>query len=258
MDSSAPRPFSVPSVLLSSTPLQTYFFRTPAIDSAKHHLSILHHGSTSLGLQSLIVQRSSPASLVANSTTESPGTSHTSRHANPGIIAGIIAGCLISLFLVSGGIYVRIWRPWRRRRLMRTEAQDKGVAPEPFPIQTEGAAPLLLPRKARTSGQRLENPLIPSLPAPPSTKWTRTNSSTINSVVTDSSQPQPTNSSTVNIQSVSHPGGNTSHPSMSNITNSTNVSPEEDLREEDSGYRIAPQGNTQAFGIALPPIYSAY
>lgn len=251
-------PFGSPGMLAPTTPVLSYSFRTPALQNVEHNLTVRHRGAQPLGLQTLVVQRSPPAGLIASTTTKkSPSPTSipipTSTHSNPGRLPGTIVGGVIFLLLITGALYASlIWRAWRKRRCGRMDAQDAVMAPMPFIISTEASTSGQVPSKAQTI-QNHNNPFMRPLQESSSAELSRRNNFTLGVMVSSDSHSPPTAS----MQSFTHPQSVAACLNMLGYTSVTNIGSEDGHREQDSGLRMIPQSDGLSNGPVLPPYYTS-
>lgn len=186
-------PSKFEDAIVPQSPSPSFQFRTPVLEWALHHITVVYHGSNAslpLSLTSLIVQRSrnsdSPSQSTSglsptNSTSQIPSNSSlptVNGHHIPET-AGGIAGGIAFLVIVACGAYIWKRRSRRRRHSNLSPDSSPAVTPQPFPnpTDTEGTVGIRVPRKNRASQDGIGHPATQQLQPPPSTKWTRLTSS---------------------------------------------------------------------------------
>lgn len=164
-------PRSIPPIL--------HLFNVSAMQNTQHSVGVVHHGvnnSTPLTLQLLIIQRTlhvSPSISSIPSATQ-PVFRTELKHPTEASIGGIVTGGLVFLLIIASGYFTCL----RRRKKARESSQQNhsggaNTRLEPYPASTRENATITGPRKARTSQQYVDNPLMHERQLFPITKLNR-------------------------------------------------------------------------------------
>ncbi|KAF5321090.1 hypothetical protein D9619_000009 [Psilocybe cf. subviscida] len=268
-----------------------FLFKTPNVGYGNHNLTVVHHGTNEtmpLTLGAFIIKRSSLAvstsppstsTMLSISSSSISMSSHptcltTGKHIPAGIYSGSIAGGLIFLFASILGCYFLTRRRRRRQKQSRIiSPENVNVVPEPFPAATEDMD-VIGPRKGRRGRPNIE---IQELDPPQTTKWTRLSrplarnydlsealapgaqETDVRGLNTDtapdehSSPIQPAAPITVYPQIREDP-----HHNTDDVASPVATAEAHGVREEDSGLRLAQEGDTRPPVLLLPPLYTTH